>query len=127
MEKKKCKKSIYLHQRNCSFRAQYSNTSNSSNNNPSTAGVSSPTATQTPTETDDVTTLNQSTSFQKLNKSVASEVDFFYFDKFSYTGTTNQPNLCLSFMKQSELTERRNTVRKRFSLQFSIECNDSEW
>lgn len=68
------------------------------NNNPSTTDVLSPTATQTPTETDDSSTLNF--KFPELKWRIFDEwmKIISFFDKFSYTGTTNQPNLCLTFM-----------------------------
>ena len=81
----------------------------SEENNDTTATVelSSPTVTQIPTETeDDISDLNQSASFQKLNTSVVNLMDietnqdnfFFLMNLCSYIEITDQPNLCLSFM-----------------------------
>ena len=81
--------------------------SEQNNDTTATAGSSSPTVTQIPTETeDDISDLNQSASFQKLNTSVVNLMDietnqdnfFFLMNLCSYIEITDQPNLCLSFM-----------------------------
>ena len=81
--------------------------SEQNNGTTATAGLSSPTVSQIPTETeDDISNLNQSASFQKLNTSVVNLMDietnqdnFFFLMNFcSYIEITDQPNLCLSFM-----------------------------
>ena len=108
----------------------------SEENNDTTATVelSSPTVTQIPTETeDDISDLNQSASFQKLNTSVVNLMDietnqdnFFFLMNFCMLKSLiNQICVCRSC--NGDNLEIQNTEKMGFSLQFSIECNHCDW
>ena len=98
--------------------------SEQNNDTTATAGLSSPTVTQIPTETeDDISDLNQSASFQKLNTSVVNLMDietnqdnFFFLMSFCILKSLiNQICVCCSC--NGDNLEIHNTEKKGFSLQ----------
>ena len=90
--------------------------------------------TQIPIETeDDISDLNKPASLQKLNASVGNLLDietnqenFFFLMNFCILKSLiNQICVCRSCNCGN--LEIHNTDKKGLSLQFSTECNDSNW
>ena len=105
------------------------------NSDNATSELSSPTVTQqTLAETeDDSSALNQSTSFQKLNISVANlenietnEENFFFLMNFCILKSMIK-QVCICRSCNGDNLEIRNTDKKGLSLEFYIECNDCKW
>ena len=89
---------------------------------------------QTLAETeDDSSALNQSTSFQKLNISVANleyietnEENFFFLMNFCILKSMIK-QVCICRSCNGDNLEIRNTDKKGLSLEFYIEYNDYKW